>query len=130
MLTAMREIAAANEIDWNLVLAADADGNPDRPHLDQLVREAFAKVEDRIRSRTEPTLLTFPGLIGRFRLSERLNLLRENGGPALWLLAPGGRQPQPSIDGLVVPTLSDAQRAWLSAYWLSNRHRHTGAAIK
>jgi hypothetical protein len=127
ILAAMREIAAANEIDWNLMLAADAEGHPDRPHLEELVREAFAKVEACIRARTEPTLLTFPGLLGRWGLTERLNELRESGGPALWLLAPGRRLPQPAIDEVVVPTLSEAQRAWLTPYWLSNRHRHTGA---
>ncbi len=127
MLAAMRDIAGANGIDWDLVLSADTECHPDRPHLEDLVREAFAQVEARMQARTEPLLLTFPGLLGRFRLTERLNILRESGGPALWLLAPGRRQMQPAIDEVVVPTLSDAQRAWLSPYFLSNKHRHSGA---
>lgn len=133
LLAAMRDIATTNGIDWNLVVSADADGHPDRAHLEELVREAMTKVENAICMRTEPLLLTLPGLLGRFHMTELLNNLHEHAGvgsaAALWLLAPGRRLPQPAIDKVVVPTLSDAQRAWLSSFWLSNKHRHPGATI-
>lgn len=123
MLAEMREVATVNQIDWNLILAADADGHPDRPNLQELGREAYDRVEARILARTSPTLLTFPGLLGRFKLTERLDRLRENGGLALWLVAPGRRLPQPAIDEAVVPTLSEAQRVWLSPYWFKKQRR-------
>ena len=92
LLAAMRHIATTNGIDWNLVISADADGHPDRQLLEELVREAMTVVENTISTRTEPLLLTFPGLLGRFHLTERLSNMHENAGtgsarrlaPRLW----------------------------------------------
>ena len=135
-LEAMRQVAAENGADWDLVLRADAApaDHPDTRPFGQLVALARQRVEAGLSTSPRTLLLTRPGLLARYDQMSLLEHLRDRAGarprdgqPGLhgvWLLvASDGPTAGPQIEGKAVPVLTAAQRARIPEAWIFNRHR-------
>ncbi|MEW6282256.1 MAG: BREX system serine/threonine kinase PglW, partial [Candidatus Eremiobacterota bacterium] len=130
LLQAMREVATENEVEWDLVLAADAlPEGPDRANLMFLVNLAADRVAQDLLRRVGSLLLTHLGLLARYDRMELLEKLRDvvgrKGHPHnVWLLIPGDEVRElPAVDGRPVPLISSGQRARIPTAWLRNLHR-------
>jgi hypothetical protein len=68
LLSAMRRYAQAKSVDWQRVLSADAEpeNSPDRSRLASIVSAVIPDMENELRSRAHPVLLTCPGLLARY----------------------------------------------------------------
>jgi serine/threonine protein kinase len=135
LLRALRERADARRADWAVVLRADsaAPGSVDHSRLLQLARQAGQLAIERLLASPRPLLLTDPGLLGRWQLTDLIDPLRDGAGrpgalPRCWLLVPMVANALPSIDGVPVPVLGASQWARIPAAWIANRHR-AGAPV-
>ncbi len=117
--------AAARRIDWNRVIAADADPSNDLDwtRLKRLVAEAIPDFESRIRAAGAHVPLANPGLLARYGQFAVIDRLRDQPGRGIWLLAPGSDTSKPMIDGHAVPLFSDSQWTRLDKAWVENLHR-------
>jgi serine/threonine protein kinase len=123
IIAAMREAAGRLGADWNVVLRADAapPESQDWRRLQQLLRQALPVVEEKLRVRTGPLLVTYPGLLARYgemsllgRLSDA-RLLH-----SVWVLVAGDEQTgRPTIDGVPVPAAGANQAAEVPPAWLT-----------
>lgn len=122
LLTAMRRFAAEKGIDWNKVVTSDAEpeNHPDHRKLEQLVSAVVPSVERELTSRTEPLLLTFPGMLAAYNQLGVIERIRDNSGPAArWILiASSAKDQRPTIDTKPVPVFSRAQWEALSPFWI------------
>jgi len=130
-VAALQEEANSNRIRWDVVLRADAskpeDGatpSRDWDNLRTLASSAAGRVAEKVRSRSEPMLLIYPGLLGRYgQLSILDNLADSLGDHSLWLLAGSEHQAaSPMIDGETIPA-RPTQWAWIPLKWLDNEFR-------
>jgi serine/threonine protein kinase len=130
-LKVLREKARELEIDWNMVLAADA-AEPesfDGQQLRRLVNECAPQLRQALINPTHTLLLTHPGLFARYGLMGMLATLRDDlgrpGGPhGLWLLIPAVVQSTlPRLNGQPVPVIAEHQYLTLPEAWLNNAHR-------
>jgi len=128
LLKAMRAAAEANEVEWLTVRETDAAGSTSAewPHLKTLADMAWPQVEAAIRAAAGPVLLTDAGLIGRYDLVPRLDVLRgdcgTSKGPAgMVVLVPMMQPGMPAIEGKPVPVMP-AQWAMVPEAWVENRH--------
>jgi hypothetical protein len=127
MLRAMRAEASARRVVWPKALAADAAA-PDSADFRNLVRlaaKAAPAVYDEVLALRTPALLTRPGLLARYGLTEMLEKLAQTSGasggpPSLWLLVPQPGPERPRIDGHVLGVISAANWARLTDRWLEN----------
>jgi serine/threonine protein kinase len=135
LLTHMKTIAARDEVDWSIVLTADnaEPESEDWRRLVELVGEAMPGVERDIRSAaaTATVLLTYPGMLGRYRqmslLANIQGAVGTTGGiHGAWVLLPTDQQNLPTIDspsgGVAVPVINGQHRRVPSS-WLINAHR-------
>lgn len=135
LLQHMRTIAARDEVDWSIVLTADnaEPESEDWRRLVELVGEAMPGVERDIRSAaaTATVLLTYPGMLGRYRQMSLLANLQgavgtTGGIHGAWVLLPTDQQNLPTIDspsgGVPVPVINGQHRRVPSS-WLTNAHR-------
>ncbi len=136
-LAALRQEADLKTIRWEVVLRADASKpqndlhignrhNGDWDRLRRLAAGAAARVAEKLRSRTQPTLIIYPGLLARYgQLSILEELADTLGHHSLWLLAGSDRQAaSPLVDGEAVPA-RPPQWAWIPPKWLNNEFRTT-----
>jgi hypothetical protein len=131
----MKAFAAKRKVDWNVVLNADnaEPATRDWQNLLRLVNEALPAVEEAIRTAaaSNTVLLTYPGMLGRYRQTTMLDRLRDSVGSrganrihGMWLLLPTDVQnPLPTIDGVPVPVLGAGQHTRIPKNWIENRHR-------
>jgi serine/threonine protein kinase len=126
-LSAMRQVADALGVNWNVVLEADAADphSRDWETLLSLVRRAIPTVRSTIEQAPGPVLLTHPGLFIRYQQLPLLDVLRNQvgthqGPPSLWLLIPGGDH-QASLGGAAIPILNPAHFEKLNEAWLANK---------
>jgi serine/threonine protein kinase/predicted transcriptional regulator len=130
-IEAMRELAAANGVDWEVVLRSDAQpaGHPDAQNLSRFVVRALETVEARLAASPRTLLLTRPGLLARYGQMGFLERLRERvthrpapgtrGLHGVWLvLASDGSSPGPQVDGAAVSVLTPGQWAEIPPAWL------------
>lgn len=109
VIEAARDLAAAEEIDWQVVLTADAAdrGSFDWEQLTDLIREALLPRWQGALSSTNPLLITHAGPLMRYGLADRLSELLDVGTQrpaARWLLvARDSSTPAPLIEGQSVP---------------------------
>jgi hypothetical protein len=86
-----------------------------------LLRQALPAVEEKLRARTAPLLVTYPGLLARY--GEMSLLARLSDGRlahSLWVLVAGDQQTgRPTIDGVPVPAASANQAAEIPPAWLT-----------
>jgi len=135
MLRAMRAEADARRVSWATALAADAAtrDSADFRNLLRLAARAAPRVKEEVLALRTPALITRPGLLARYDLTDILvNLAQASGAaggpPSLWLLIPQANPGLPVIDGVVLPVISAANCAWLTRPWLENAHRAVGRA--
>lgn len=135
-LEAMRQIAAENGAEWDVVLRADAApaDHPDARPFGQLLELARERVEAGLAASPRTILLTRSGLLARYGRMDLLERLRDRAGTrphggqpglhGLWVLVPAdGSTTGPQIEGKAVPFLTSAQRARVPVSWILNRHR-------
>jgi hypothetical protein len=129
---AIRRRAAADEVEWSNIEAADRAGpeGPDWPLLIGLVRDAAEEmVDDLLADARGPVVLVWPGALARYGLSKALSRLvdQEGGGDAhgVLLVVPSHADGlPPSINGrLPVPAPLPGQRLQMPEPWLANAHR-------
>ncbi len=133
LLGALRKTADEKNVDWSLVLKADAAApeSRDGKNLRLLVDIAIPHVEEAIVAHTSrggspAVLLTHPGLLARYRRFDLLERLRDrmtrpadDGLQTLWILAPGDEQIElPRIDGQAVPVVTPSEWARIPESWL------------
>lgn len=133
---AVRRCAAADEVDWSNIEAADRAGpeGPDWPLLVGLVRDAAdamvdALLKDGARKEAGPLVLVWPGALARYGLSSALSRLVEQAergdtGAVLLVVPSHADGLAPSINGrLPVPAPLPGQRLQMPEPWLANAHR-------
>jgi hypothetical protein len=130
-LAALQTEAESNRIRWDVILRADASkpegdasATRDWDNLRKLAADAACKMAEKIKSRTQSTLLIYPGLLGRYGQLSILDELADSlGRHSLWLLAGSEHQTaSPIIDGQAIPALP-TQWAWIPLKWLDNEFR-------
>lgn len=128
LLEEVRALCAQDDIDLADVWAADAagPGSPEWPDLVDLMKDAARRVVKRLLPAEAPTLLTNPGLVERFGLTDLLSALAgvsdaraETDSAAVVLLVPtydalgqpriNDRMPVPNVMGLT----ETIPRAWI-----------------
>lgn len=84
MLRAMRAEAEARRVQWPKALAADAAGrdSPDFRNLLRLAARAAPRVREEVLALRTPALLTRPGLIARYDLTDMLAAFSQASGAA------------------------------------------------
>ena len=130
-LRLLREVATRLEIEWDLILTADAAAPDsfDGQKLRQLVEMLRLKLHEALVFASRTVLLVNPGLFARYGLMGVLAELRNDtgrtGGPhGLWILIPAVVQSAlPKLCGQPVPVISDHQHILLPDAWLDNLHR-------
>jgi len=133
LLAALREQAAKTQVDWNVVLEADAAdrGSRDWSNLQRLVRRTLPALRAALLQSTAPILLVSAGLLARYELMTLITEVEENAGrpgytPGVWLLLPTVHQGLPVIDGVAVPMVNNLQNTRalaLAQAWVENKHR-------
>lgn len=129
LIRAMHTKAVELEVDWKVVLQADA-APPDSKswrNLQILVSQAMKLVEKQLGQSEKTILLSYPGLLARYKRIDLLERLREKVGITggelygLWVLMAGDEQSQlPVMDGEEIPVISASQWARIPAAWLNN----------
>jgi serine/threonine protein kinase len=128
------KLIAENEIDLDVVYQADREG-PSGEHWPML-RDLMCMSADRVASslstRTQPVLLTSPGLLARFGLDDFLGRLVESAqrddGPGIVLVNPvygdgGAPRIEHTLGALSIPVTSPAQTMRVPTSWIQNTHR-------
>lgn len=135
LVQAVRKRAAADEVDWANIEAADRAGpdGPDWPLLLGLVCDAADELIDALltgsREAKTPLLLVWPGALARYGLSTALARLvdqaeRGDTGAVLLVVPSHADGLAPSINGrLPVPAPLPGQRLLMPVPWLENAHR-------
>lgn len=136
LIDAMLATAVSLNVDWNVVLKADAaaSGSADWNRLLRLVGRAAGEVCKQLIAENTPVLLTDPGLIARYEQTGLIQTLQAEAGrpgklPAAVLLVPSNGSGAPNIDGVAVPIVTAAQWAAVPAAWVGNVHRGTSNAV-
>jgi hypothetical protein len=126
LLAALRSLAEAKGIRWNVVLRADSapQGSRDQVILHRLAEEAAKVVSAKLRVRKDSTLVIYPGLLARYGQINILEPLQDSlGDRSLWVLVGSDRQAaSPMADGHAIPARS-SQWAWIPPKWLDNDFR-------
>ena len=132
-LDALREVASAANVDWELILKTDARPNEgDWDKLMLLVRRVMPLIEQRIESSEKTILIIYAGLLARYEQMGFLQKLRDSVGrkdgvPGAWILIPGDSAAL--MDGKAVPLISTGQQTKVPATWIRNLHRSNGRHV-
>lgn len=115
-LTALRSMAEARNVQWAVVMAADAEpeGSRRRRNLEQLARAAVTPAWEELLASTEPTIFVNPAVLARLGLdgliTTVLNLATQRAA-ARWFLLPRPLSGHtPDLDGSPMPFGADG---WL-----------------
>jgi serine/threonine protein kinase len=126
VISAMRDEAQENEVDWNVVVEADgaAPRSSARNNLAHLVSRAVPRILERMKESRTP-LFSYPGLLARYDRMDLIEKLRDEAGTrsspvhVAWLLvAADGQAGRPVVDGMPVPILSASQWAPIPDAWV------------
>ncbi|OEZ83351.1 serine/threonine-protein kinase PrkC [Janthinobacterium sp. HH104] len=133
LLAALREQARAMNVDWNVVLQADAADRGSRhwTNLQRLVQRSVATIRADLLNSPSPILLVCVGLLARYELMSLVTELEELAGrpgytPCAWVLIPTSHQGLPVIDGVAVPlvnNINNTRALALPQAWMENAHR-------
>ena len=130
VIAALRETAATLDVDWNLVVATDADrSSADWQNLRLLVERARPLIATRLVQPGVTSLLVYADILVRFELKGLLADLQQqigakSGPQGVWLLVPGSHAIL--LDGQ--PVGVPGQQGIVSEAWLQNLHRAARAA--
>ena len=109
LLTAMRDVAADNRIEWEFLLRVDAReaDTPDRAKLNEFVATAVERVWPRVMEEAHPLVLTDVDILARYgkldRIENLLDLATQRPA-ARWILVPyHSSQGAPTLEGEPVP---------------------------
>ncbi len=125
-IPALKKMAEEKEIQWQVVLDADAapPTSPDGDNLRRLVALCMPEILEALSVSDKTILLTGIGLLARYGQLELLEELRERVGvtggalEGLWILIPtGGRGQRPMVDDAPIPVLGSAQYARIPEKW-------------
>jgi hypothetical protein len=125
VIDALQETAASLGVDWNLVVAADADtSGPDWQNLRLLVERTKPLIVERLFAPEATSLLLYPDILVRYGLKPLLADLQQRigtsrGPQGIWLLVPGSHTVQIDRQPVGVP----GQQAVVPDAWLANLHR-------
>lgn len=133
LLDALKEAAGALNVDWRVVLRADAaePASRDWNNLKRLVTRALPRVEERLLATEGTVLLTEPGLLGRYDHLDLLESLRERlalpeAGRALrglWVVVASDEQHDvPRLHGRPLPVIGPGDWAWVPESWIRGAH--------
>lgn len=137
LFDALRAEAAALDIDWQVIEAADGAprASQDWNNLMHLVERVVPKITGDLCRRKEHLLLVHPGLIARYDQMKVLETLRDRVGhdvpcPGVWVLvATDGQHDLPMLDHAEIPLITPGQRARVSEAWVDNVHRGRSKAV-
>lgn len=131
ILTQLEEQAREWEVDWALLLAADAapSGTVDAQNFATVLGEVWPKVEARLLEDDSPGLLINPGLLARWR---RMTLFAELADACMYgrrpplialIASPLTPDDRPVLDGEAVPvTINTSDYGRIPRAWLINAH--------
>ena len=133
LLAALRDQAKTANVDWSVVLQADAAELSSRHwvNLQRLVQRTLPALRSALLHSPAPILLVSAGLLGRYDLMGLITEIEENAGRpghthSLWLLLPTTHQGLPLIDGVAVPmvnNINNTRALALPQAWIENKHR-------
>jgi len=130
LLKALRDEAAANGVDWNIVLRADSADPESRDwiNLQRLVQRTIPTLKPILLNNPAPLLLVNVGLLARYDLMALVTEIETYAGrpghtPSLWMLLPSFKQGLPVIDNVPVPLVNSSQAFGLPQAWVENKHR-------
>ena len=133
LLAALRDQAKTANVDWNVVLQADAAEHGSRHwvNLQRLVQRTLPALRSALLHSPAPILLVSAGLLGRYDLMGLITEIEEYAGRpghthSLWLLLPTIHQGLPVIDGVAVPmvnNINNTRALALPQVWIENKHR-------
>ncbi|SOE66883.1 serine/threonine protein kinase [Burkholderia sp. D7] len=133
LLVSLREQAQAAQVDWSVVLEADAADRSSRHwiNLQRLVQRALPAMRAALLNSPSPILLVCVGLLARYELMSLVTELEEHAGrpghtPSAWVLLPSSHQGLPVIDGVAVPlvnNINNTRALALPQAWVENKHR-------
>lgn len=137
LIAEMRAFATEHDINWEVVLTADAADRDSKNwgNLLRVARGAFARLRERLTSADQTLLLPHLGLLARYDSVDLIDFIRErvdarDGLKGAWLLiASDEQQVLPAIDGRPVPVITPAQWARIPDAWLRNLHRAGSGAL-
>ena len=133
LLKALKTQAAAAQVDWNVVLRADAAdrSSKDWRNLLRLVERTLPSLRAALLQSPAPVLLVSAGLLARYDLMALIAEIESAAGrpghtPSVWMLLPMANQGLPVIDGVAVPLVNNihnTQALALPQAWVENQHR-------
>lgn len=130
-LEALKAEAEKLKVNWDVVLAADAEekGSRDWDRLQMLVRKAMPAIRSRLQNSRKSILLVNPGLFARYGQLDFFQEIRTqvgtgHGPHGFWILVPShGQTSKPTLNGEAIPIVNPAQFEVLNEAWLMNEHR-------
>ena len=137
VLTQLERQAQAWEVDWQVLLAADAapPGSVDAQNFALVLGEVWPRVEEQLSRDDQPGLLVNLGLAARWRRMTLFAKLAEacqfGGRPPLIALIASPLTPdnRPLLDGQAVPvTINTTDYGRIPRAWLENAHAATHGA--
>ena len=132
VLDALEVIAKELEIDWNVLVAADAapPGSMDEQNFATVLHETWPRVERLLLAQGEPALLVNVGLAARWRRMTLFSTLQDactfGRRPPLVVLIGSPMTPddRPVLDGQAVPVaINTTDYGRIPRAWLENLHR-------
>lgn len=127
ILEALREEAAQRQVNWSKVVEADigGPGAKDWTNLIRLAGLARARIQAKLDAGSKSVLLLHPGLLARLDLMDLVAHLqgmagRADGVTAVWMLVPMEGQGLPTLDGVPIPVITQAQWSRIPSAWIAN----------
>jgi len=130
VLESLKEEARQRKVGWSKVLEADigGPGSRDWSNLIRLASFARARIRGKLTAQGKSLLLLDPGLLARLDLLDLISDLQSMAGRAdgissVWMLAPMAGQGMPTLDGVPIPVITQAQWARVPDRWPSHSSR-------
>ncbi len=127
ILQSLKEEAAQRKVDWSKVIEADVAGPGARDWINVIRLASFAKarISAKLTAEHKSMLLLNPGLLARLDLMDLVSDLqnlagRATGVPSVWMLAPMDGQGLPTLDGVPIPVITQAQWARIPGAWIGS----------
>jgi serine/threonine protein kinase len=135
ILESLKEEAVQRKVAWNKVVEADigGPGTRDWTNVIRLASLAKGRIKAKLTTQRKSLLLVNPGLLARLDLMDLISDLQNLAGsatgvPSVWMLAPMNGQGMPTLDGVAIPVITQAQWARVPDAWVgSTKNSGVGA---